>query len=173
VTFLDGSVTLGTGALSSADVATFTTSSLAAGTHNLTASYSGDPSFSGSSSSAVSDQVQCGVLISLSPSSVPAGGTITVTGKVISCSTTTQTVVVQFTLSGPSQPNSCSSTKSVMFTTPPFTLAPKTSQTVSFPFKVPTGVCTGSYSITATTHANSATGIVLNTSTAPLTISAH
>jgi probable HAF family extracellular repeat protein len=173
VTFLDGSVTLGTGALSSADVATFITSSLSAGTHSLTASYSGDPSFSGSSSSAVSDQVQCGVLISLSPSSVPVGGIITVTGKVISCSTTTQTVVIQFTLSGPSQPNSCSSTKSVMFTTPPFPLVPKTSQTVSFPFKVPSGVCPGTYSITATTHANSATGAVLNTSTATLAVTAH
>jgi hypothetical protein len=55
----------------------------------------------------------------------------------------------------------------------PFTLAPKTSRTVSFPFKVPTGVCPGTYSITATTHANSATGTVLNTSTATLTITAH
>lgn len=173
VTFLDGSITLGTGTLSSADVATFSTSSLAAGSHSLTASYGGDPNFSGSSSFALSDQVQCGVLISLSSSSVPLGGTITVTGKVISCSTTTQTVVVQFTLSGPSQPNSCSSMKSVMFTTPPFSLVPKTSQTASFPFKVPSGVCPGTYSITATTHANSATGTVLNTSTATLTITAH
>jgi Big-like domain-containing protein len=173
VTFLDGSVTLGTSTLNSADTATFTTSALVAGSHSLTASYSGDPSFSGSSSSTVSDQVLCGVLISLSPSTVPVGGTITVTGKLISCSTTTQTVVVQFSLSGPAQPNTCSSTKSVVFTTPPFTLAPKASQTISFPFKVSSGVCPGTYSITATTHLNTATGAVLNTSTASLTITAH
>jgi hypothetical protein len=118
-------------------------------------------------------QVVCGILINLSSSSVPVGGTITVTANVISCSSTTQTLVVSFLLSGPSQPNTCNSTKSVMFTTPPFPLAPKTSQTVSFPFKVPSGVCPGTYSITATTHANSATGTVLNTSTATLTVTAH
>ncbi len=171
VTFFDGSTTLGTSTLSSTDTATLTTSSLAAGSHSLSASYGGDPNFSGSSSSAVSDQVQCGVLISLSPSSVPVGGTVTVSGKVISCSTTTQMVVVKFSLSGPSQPNSCSSTKSEMFTTPPFPLPPKTAQTVSFPFKVPSkGVCPGTYSITATTLVN---GVAVDTSTASLTITAH
>jgi Bacterial Ig-like domain (group 3)/Beta-propeller repeat len=115
-------------------------------------------------------QVVCGALINLSSSSVPVGGTITVTASVISCTSTKQTVVVQFLLNGPSQPNTCSSTKSVVFTTPPFTLAPKTSQTVSFPFKVPSGVCPGTYSITATTLVN---GVAVNTSTASLTITAH
>jgi YVTN family beta-propeller protein len=171
VTFFDGSTTLGTSTLGSTDTATLTTSALAAGNHSLTASYSGDPNFSGSSSSAVSDQVRCGVLISLSPSTVALGGTVTVSGKVISCSTTTQMVVVKFSLSGPSQPNSCSSTKSEMFTTPPFPLPPKTAQTVSFPFKVPSkGVCPGTYSITATTLVN---GVVVDASTASLTITAH
>jgi hypothetical protein len=170
VTFLDGSLTLGTGTLSSGDTATFTTSSLAAGRHNLTASYGGDPNFSGSASSALAEQVVCGVLISLSPSTVPLGGRITVTGKVLSCANTAQTIVVQFSLSGPLQPNSCGSTKSVMFTTPPFTLPPKTSQTVSFPFPISRKACTGTYSITATTLVN---GTLVDTSTAPLTITAH
>jgi hypothetical protein len=171
VTFFDGTVTLGTSTLNSADTATFTTSSLAAGSQSFTASFSGDSNFNASSSSAVSDQVQCGVLISLSPSTVPVGGTVKVSGKVISCSTTTQMVVVKFSLSGPSQPNSCSSTKSEMFTTPPFPLPPKTSQNVSFPFKVPSkGVCPGTYSISATTLIN---GVAVDTSTASLTITAH
>ena len=171
VTFFDGTVPLGTSTLNRADTATFTTSSLAAGSQSFTASFSGDSNFSASSSSAVSDQVQCGVLISLSPSTVPLGGTVTVSGKVISCSTTTQMVVVKFALSGPSQPNSCSITKSEMFTTPPFPLPPKTSQTVSFPFKLPSnGVCPGAYSITATTLVN---GVAMDTSTASLTITAH
>src|SRR5579871_2068275 len=93
------------------------------------------------------------------------------TGKVISCSTATQTVVVQFTLSGPAQLNSCSTAKTVMFTTPPFPLAPKTSQTFSFPFKIPSrGVCPGTYSIAASTLVN---GVAVDTSTASLTITAH
>ena len=171
VTFFDGSTTLGTSTLSSTDKATLTTSALAAGNHSLTAFYSGDPNFSGSSSSALADQVLCGVLISLSPSTVALGGTVTVSGRVISCSTMTQMVVVKFSLSGPSQPNSCSSTKSEMFTTPPFPLPPKTAQTVSFPFKVPSkSVCPGTYSITATTLIN---GVAVDTSTASLTITAH
>ena len=170
VTFLDGGVTLGTGTLSSADSAAFTTSSLAAGNHNLTASYGGDPNFSGSSSSALAQQVVCGVLISLSPSSVALGRKITVTGSVISCANTAQTVVVQFSLSGPVQPNSCSSTKSVMFTTPPFTLPAKTSKTVSFTFPISSKACTGNYSITAITLVN---GTAVDTSTASLTITAH
>jgi hypothetical protein len=42
VTFLDGTATLGSMALNGSGVATFTTSSLAVGTHNITAAYSGD-----------------------------------------------------------------------------------------------------------------------------------
>jgi hypothetical protein len=53
VTFLDGTTTLGTGTLASGS-ATYQTSALAAGTHSITASYAGDGSFTGSSSTAVS-----------------------------------------------------------------------------------------------------------------------
>jgi len=42
VTFLDGTTVIGTGALTGAGVATLTTASLAAGSHNMTASYGGD-----------------------------------------------------------------------------------------------------------------------------------
>ncbi len=54
VTFKDGSTTLGTGILSTAGgvtTASFSTSSLAAGTHAITASYGGDPNFTGSAGS--------------------------------------------------------------------------------------------------------------------------
>jgi hypothetical protein len=167
VTFLDRSVTLGTSTLTNADTATFTTSLLAAGSHSLTASYGGDPNFRGSASSAATEQVVCGVLINLSPSTVALGGTITLTSRVVSCARTAQTVVIKFSLSGPLQPNSCSSTQSTMFTTPLFTLLPGISQTVSFPFQVPRVMCRGAYSVTATTLVN---GTPVNTSTASLTV---
>jgi hypothetical protein len=54
VTFKDGSTTIGTGTLSTTGGVTttsFTTASLSAGTHTITASYGGDASFTGSSGS--------------------------------------------------------------------------------------------------------------------------
>jgi streptogramin lyase len=53
VIFLDGSAPLGAGTLSG-NVAVFSTSTLGAGTRNITASYSGDPFFSGSTSPSLS-----------------------------------------------------------------------------------------------------------------------
>jgi hypothetical protein len=53
VTFVDGTTTLGNGTLSSSGVATYSTSSLAVGSHSITAIYGGDPNFSTSTSSAV------------------------------------------------------------------------------------------------------------------------
>ena len=50
VTFLDGGSTIGTGPLS-AGVATFTTAGLAGGNHTVTATYSGDANFNGSTGS--------------------------------------------------------------------------------------------------------------------------
>jgi sugar lactone lactonase YvrE len=51
VNFTDGVVTLGSGALSSAGVATLTTTSLAIGSHTITATYPGTQNFSTSSAS--------------------------------------------------------------------------------------------------------------------------
>jgi hypothetical protein len=45
ITFLDGATSIGSGTVSGG-IATFTTTSLAAGTHNITASYSGDANYS-------------------------------------------------------------------------------------------------------------------------------
>ena len=56
VTFEDGATTLGTGMLSGG-TATFSTSSLAVGSHSITASYGGDTNDAGSSSSAVSQTI--------------------------------------------------------------------------------------------------------------------
>lgn len=54
VTFYDGSTVIGTGTLDASGVATFTTNVLAAGTHTVTAVYSGDVNYSGETSNSVS-----------------------------------------------------------------------------------------------------------------------
>ncbi|WP_263367852.1 Ig-like domain repeat protein [Edaphobacter bradus] len=50
VTFLDGTTAIGTGTVNSSGIATMTTSTLATGTHTITASYSGDTSYSAAKS---------------------------------------------------------------------------------------------------------------------------
>jgi subtilisin family serine protease len=57
VTFKDGPTTLGSAPVDSSGHATFTTSSLAAGSHAITAAYGGDATFSGSTSAALSQVV--------------------------------------------------------------------------------------------------------------------
>ena len=58
VIFLDGPTTLGTGVLSPLGTTTLSTSSLAAGSHTVTASYGGDATFAGSTSTGVTVMVQ-------------------------------------------------------------------------------------------------------------------
>jgi predicted thioesterase len=58
VTFKDGTTTIGTGTVNSTtDEATFTTSTLAVGTHSITADYSGDTNVKAMNSSAISQVV--------------------------------------------------------------------------------------------------------------------
>jgi uncharacterized repeat protein (TIGR01451 family) len=72
VTFMDGSNTLGTGALSGG-IATFTTSTLTGGTHSVTAVYGGDSTFSGSTSTAASQTVNtAATTISIGSTANPA-----------------------------------------------------------------------------------------------------
>ena len=110
------------------------------------------------------------ISLSLSPSSVAAGETITVTGHLMSCASTTQIVVEEFTLAGPLKPGTCGRDETVMFKTPPFPLPPKTSQSVSFPFRIPERSCAGNFTITATTLVN---GTVVDTSTTALTVTTN
>ncbi len=84
-TFLDGSVVLGTASLNSSGLATYTTAMLAAGSHNITASYSGDGAFSPSLSAAFSQVVNASsqavtnnFTIGVSPIFVAAGKTASV-----------------------------------------------------------------------------------------------
>jgi hypothetical protein len=57
VTFNDGTTALGTGTLNGSQVATFTTSTLTAGTHSITAVYGGDANNAGSTSLALSQVI--------------------------------------------------------------------------------------------------------------------
>jgi Bacterial Ig-like domain (group 3)/FG-GAP-like repeat len=92
VTFLDGSTSLGTGTLSAAGVATFSTSALSAGPHTITANYGGDANFATSTSSGLAITISGATTpnfgISASPSSVtvthnqPGVTTITATPSV-------------------------------------------------------------------------------------------
>jgi hypothetical protein len=91
------------------------------------------------------------VTITLSPSTVAVGGTITVTGTLMSCKSTAQIISVQFTLTAPVQSGGCGPSRTVMFTTPPFFLPANTKKTFSFPFTVPRSTCPGAYTIAATT----------------------
>jgi hypothetical protein len=57
VTFLDGTTALGVGTLNGSGVATFTTSSLAAGSHSIMSTYGGSSNYSSSASPTVSQGV--------------------------------------------------------------------------------------------------------------------
>jgi hypothetical protein len=84
VTFKDGTTTIGTGSLSGG-TATFSTSTLSIGSHSITVSYGGDSSFTGSSSSTLTQTVnQDGTTASVSSSLNPSsnGQSVTFTATV-------------------------------------------------------------------------------------------
>ena len=88
VSFLDGTTTLGTGALSANGQGTFSTSLLSAGSHSITAVYSGDTNFAGSTSSVLTQVVNAPSLlsttttVSASATSLTTGQSVTFTGTI-------------------------------------------------------------------------------------------
>jgi len=84
VAFKDGTATLGAGILNGSGTATFSISSLAVATHSITAVYSGDNSFSASTSAAVSQPVISATTTSVitSQATVTYGTPITLTATV-------------------------------------------------------------------------------------------
>jgi hypothetical protein len=119
------------------------------------------------SSQSVTYQVICHYLtFTPVPSSLAAGGITTVNVKLMSCAGMAQTIVIQFTLTGPAQ-GSCGATNTVMFTSPPIPLPANTLRTFSFPARIPTPTCVGTYTLLATTRVN---GVAVDTSTATLTV---
>ena len=83
VTFLDGAALVGTSALSNPGSTTFSTSSLSAGSHSLTASYAGDTNFTASTAPPVTLTVQSSApathLAVTAPASATAGMPFSVT----------------------------------------------------------------------------------------------
>jgi hypothetical protein len=95
VTFLDGTTSLGTGTLAGG-VATFMTSSLAAGPHSVTAQYGGDPNYAASTSAVVTQTVNAGADFSVAANptalTIVAGQTGSVALTVTPQNGSTQTV---------------------------------------------------------------------------------
>jgi len=84
VSFLDAGVAIGSGAVSG-NTAHFSTTTLAVGTHPITAQYSGDPNFSGSTSSAIGETITIGATttaLTVSPNPATYAQSVTLTGTV-------------------------------------------------------------------------------------------
>jgi len=99
VSFFDGATLLGSTAITANKTATFTTSTLAAGSHTITATYAGDANYVTSTSQAVTQVVNTvatttAVTSSLNPS--PTGGSVTFTATVSTTGTITPTGNISF-----------------------------------------------------------------------------
>ena len=84
VTFTDGGTVLGTQPLNAAGVATFSTSSLALGTHTLAVTYTGDTTHSPSATTTLSERIQQTTSTALASNSNPAlvGAAVTLSATV-------------------------------------------------------------------------------------------
>jgi hypothetical protein len=107
ITFLDGNTILGTSAVSGG-TATFTTAALAAGSHSITAEYSGDGNFKASTSAALTQSVlSADTATTLTSSANPSafGQTVTFTATVTTIAPGVGTPIgtVTFTIDGTTQ----------------------------------------------------------------------
>ena len=100
IVFYDGSTAIGSAALGTNGVATFSTTTLTAGTHTLTAQYAGVATDAAATSNAVSEVVQLATTsttVSTSAATAPVGSVITFTSTVSTTITPEPTGSVQFT----------------------------------------------------------------------------
>jgi Bacterial Ig-like domain (group 3)/FG-GAP-like repeat len=99
-TFFDGATSIGTGTVGAGGLATLLTSTLAAGSHSITAQYGGDANFAASTSPALTQVVNVGgtaatattVASSLNPSTVGQSVTFTATSTSATAGTLTGTI---------------------------------------------------------------------------------
>jgi len=80
VSFKDGATNLGSGTLNASGQATFTTSSLSVGSHSITAEYSGDANFNGSTSPVLTQVVHTPATVTI-PSATGRGNIILMTNS--------------------------------------------------------------------------------------------
>lgn len=91
VTFSDGAVTLGTGAVNASGVATFSTSALSVGAHTISATYAGNTNYATSASAALSETVnQTATVTSLT---APGAGMLAGKAVVLTATVTSATGV--------------------------------------------------------------------------------
>jgi hypothetical protein len=91
ITFRDGSTVLGSGIVSGVGVATFSTSTLAIGTHTITASYGGDSAYNVAVSAALSQVVgklPTTITLTTGTGTTMVNGTVTLTAVVTSIAPT-------------------------------------------------------------------------------------
>jgi large repetitive protein len=98
ITFMDGATALGTTVLGATGSATFTTTTLTAGSHTLTAVYSGDTNHVASTSVAVNEQIVQSSQIALGSSANPSasGANVVFTAKVTGATSTAPSGQVTF-----------------------------------------------------------------------------
>jgi hypothetical protein len=99
VTFLDGTTSIGSGTVNGTGIVTLSITSLAAGTHSITAAYGGDSNFSASTSTAVSVQVSApapdfSIAATPNSQSVAPGGSTSYTLSITPVNGSTQTVAL-------------------------------------------------------------------------------
>jgi hypothetical protein len=148
VDFYDGTTKIGSGTLNNAGTATFTTSSLAVGSHSITAVYEGDSNFKGSDSSTAPlvQKVSYGIKLLYDPSKPSTTGS-TVPIKVslqdfLGHNVSTPSIVLTVTGVTPS-PGVAQPSGPFMFTSPTYQYNLKT-----------TGYAKGSYNLTFTAGAD-------------------
>jgi sugar lactone lactonase YvrE len=98
VSFYNGATLLGSGPVNSSGIATFATSTLPAGVLSLTAVYSGNTGFAGSTSPAVNETVEAVTTTTLiaTPNPAVAGQSVTITATVLPAPTGSSTGTVSF-----------------------------------------------------------------------------
>lgn len=90
------------------------------------------------------------VSFGVKPSSVTPPAIIAITASAMDCKSASQSISLEFIWTGPVG-KSCAITKTVMFTTPYFTIPAGTSKSITFPYIIPKSACSGTHSLTTDT----------------------
>jgi hypothetical protein len=136
VTFMDGSTVLGVASVNASGQASYTTSTLAPGSHTISATYGLDPNFVGSTSNSINEVIQASTATSASNVSAvynEALQQVTVSASVTSAGGTVSAGTVSFSIPGLGTANNVSVINGVASTN----------------FSVPGNSAVGSYAITA------------------------